>query len=370
MDREQKIIRTSILGIGVNLILVAFKAVVGFISGSIAIILDAVNNLSDALSSVITIIGTKLANRAPDRKHPYGHGRIEYLAGVLIAVLVLVAGLTSLKESIEKILDPTQADYSAASLVIIVAAIIAKLLMGRYVKGVGEKINASTLVASGSDALFDAVLSSSVLLCALLFLFAGLSLEAYVGAVISGFIIKSGIEMMIETLNEILGMRADKETTDRIKHLLAEEPEVRGAFDLILHNYGPNKDLASVHLELPDTMTVREVDRLTRRVESKIYRETGVILTGVGVYSFNTEDEETSRIQNEVRRIVLSHDWAVQFHGFYVDTEEKHMSFDAVMSFEIPAREGLQILQQEVSAAFPDYTVEITPDVDVSVTEL
>ena len=237
-------------------------------------------------------------------------------------------------------------------------------------KAQGQKVNSGSLVASGSDALFDAILSSSVLLCAILFLVTGLSLEAYVGVVISGFIIKSGIEMMIETLNEILGMRADKETTDRIKHLLAEEPEVRGAFDLILHNYGPNKDLASVHLELPDTMTVREVDRLTRRVESKIYRETGVILTGVGVYSFNTEDEETSRIQNEVRRIVLSHDWAVQFHGFYVDTEEKHMSFDAVMSFEIPAREGLQILQQEVSAAFPDYTVEITPDVDVSVTEL
>ena len=370
LNREAVIVRTSIIGILTNVLLAAFKAFVGIVSHSIAVTLDAVNNLSDALSSIITIVGTKLAGKLPDKKHPLGYGRIEYLSAMIVSGIVLYAGITSLVESVKKIFQPETPDYSTVSLIIIAVAVAVKILLGRYVKAQGQKVNSGSLVASESDALFDAILSSSVLVCAILFLTTGLSLEAYVGVVISGFIIKSGIEMMVETLNEILGMRADKETTDRIKHLLAEEPEVRGAFDLILHNYGPNKDLASVHLELPDTMTVREVDRLTRRVESKIYRETGVILTGVGVYSFNTEDEETSRIQNEVRRIVLSHDWAVQFHGFYVDTEEKHMSFDAVMSFEIPAREGLQILQQEVSAAFPDYTVEITPVVDVSVTEL
>ena len=137
-----------------------------------------------------------------------------------------------------------------------------------------------------------------------------------------------------------------------------------------MYNYGPDKDLASVHLELPDTMTVREVDRLTRRVEAKILRETGVILTGVGVYSYNTSDDEAARIQNRVREIVMSHDWAVQFHGFYIDMDKKYMTFDVVMSFDIRPEEGLKTIYSELRAAYPDYTIEIAPDVDVSVTEL
>jgi hypothetical protein len=237
------------------------------------------------------------------------------------------------------------------------------------VKAQGRKVTSGCLVASGSDALFDAILSSSVLVCAILFLTTGLSLEAYVGVVISGFIIKSGIEMMIETLNEILGQRADAEVTNRIKALLTEEAGVRGAYDLILHNYGPDKNLASVHLELPDTMTVAEVDRLTRKLEAKVYRETGVILTGVGLYSYNTGDDEAARIQNDVRERVLAHDWAVQFHGFYVDTEAKQMQFDVVMSFDIPPKEGLKTLQEEIQQAYPGYSIAIAPDVDVSVTE-
>ena len=249
-------------------------------------------------------------------------------------------------------------------------AVVVKILLGRYVKAQGEKVNSGSLVASGSDALFDAILSASVLASALIFKLTGVSLEACVGLVLSGFIIKSGIEMMTETLDDILGSRADKAKTDKIKHLLVEEPEVHGAFDLVMYNYGPDKDLASVHLELPDTMTVREVDRLTRRVEAKILRETGVILTGVGVYSYNTSDDEAARIQNRVREIVMSHDWAVQFHGFYIDMDKKYMTFDVVMSFDIRPEEGLKTIYSELRAAYPDYTIEIAPDVDVSVTEL
>ena len=179
------------VGIFCNVLLCAAKLAVGTLFGSISITADAVNNLSDASSSVITLVGFRLSAKPADDEHPYGHARIEYLAGVLIAVLVLMAGLTSLKESIEKIIDPTQADYSAASLVIIIAAIISKLLMGRYVKGVGEKINADTLVASGSDALFDAILSAGTLAAAVISLVAHISLEGWFGAVISGFRLRS-----------------------------------------------------------------------------------------------------------------------------------------------------------------------------------
>ena len=362
-DREKVIVRTSVIGIGTNIFLAAFKAGVGIVSNSIAVTLDAVNNLSDALSSVITIIGAKLGAKKPDRKHPYGYGRIEYLSSMIVAAIVLYAGITSLVESVRKIIHPEEADYGAVSLIIIAVAIVVKLVLGRYVKRQGEKVNSGALVASGSDASFDAILSASVLLSAVIFLIWHVSLEAYVGVVIAGFIIKAGIGMMRETLSDILGQRGDAELTARIKALLNEDPDVRGAYDLILYNYGPNKNYGSVHLELPDTLTVDEVDRLTRRAQIRVYRETGVILTGVGIYSFNTSDDEAARIRNTVQEAVLSHDWALQMHGFYADTEKKTARFDVVLSFEVNAKEAVAALTQEAQALYPDYQFQIVPDI-------
>jgi hypothetical protein len=175
--------------------------------------------------------------------------------------------------------------------------------------------------------------------------------------------------MMIETLNEILGMRADKETTDRIKSLLNEEPEVRGAYDLVIYKDGPDKNLASVHVELPDHMKAEEIDRLTRKLESKVYRETGIILVAVGLYSYNTGDDEASRIRNDVQERVLEHDWALQVHGFYVDTEAKDMRFDVVLNFDVKQKDALEILYGELRGAYPGYDISISPDVDVSVSD-
>ena len=279
---------------------------------------------------------------------------------------MLYAGITAAVESVKKIIHPEKPDYSAVSLVIIAVAVVVKIVLGRYVKKKGEAVNSEALVASGTDALSDAVLSASVLASAVVYLASGISLEAWVGAVISVMIIRSGIEMISETLDKVLGTRADRETTGRIKQLLTEEPEVRGAYDLIINNYGPDKNYASVHLELPDTMTVAQLDDLTRRVETKVYRETGVILAGVGAYSYNTGDNEAARIQNDVRKRVLSHDWAVQMHGFYLEEEKKHMRFDVVFSFDIDPKDGLASLYDEIRQAYPDYAVVIVPDVDVS----
>ncbi|MBR0426435.1 MAG: cation transporter [Clostridia bacterium] len=366
-DRRNKIIvRTSLIGIGANLVLVAFKAVIGLLSNSIAILLDAVNNLSDALSSVITIIGAKLANRKPDKEHPLGHGRTEYISAMIVAAIVLYAGLTALIESVKKIITPEPADYSITSLIILGGAIVVKLLLGTFVKAQGKKVNSGSLIASGSDALFDAILSGSVLASAIIFLLTGFSLEAYVGVLISIMIIKSGVEMLMETLNDIVGKRADPELTTKIKSILNDADEVLGAYDLILYNYGPDRNYGSVHLELPDTMTVEEVDRLSRTLQERVYLETGVILTGVGVYSYNTANNESARIRNTVHKQVMSHDWALQMHGFYVDMEQKLMRFDVVMSFDVNHSEGLQELYAEIGAMYPDWTVQITADVDVS----
>ncbi len=368
-SRDAVIIRTSIIGIAANVLLAAFKAAVGLLSNSIAVILDAVNNLSDALSSIITIVGTKLAGKLPDKKHPLGYGRIEYLSAMVVSGIVLYAGITSAVESVKKVFHPEKPEYTAVSLVIIAVAVLVKIVLGRYVKAQGEKVHSGSLVASGSDALFDAILSASVLACAVIFMLTGISLEAYVGAAISVIIIKSGVEMMIETLDEILGVRADSNQTNQIKRLLSEEEPVRGAYDLVLYNYGPDKNLGSVHIELPDTMTVKEVDRLTRRLEKKVYRETGVFLTGISLYSFNTSNDEAARIQSDVRKRVLAHDWAVQVHGFYLDSSTMEMTFDVVMSFDIRPDEGLRILYEEIGNAYPDYKLYIEPDVDVSTSE-
>ncbi|MBR4256481.1 MAG: cation transporter [Clostridia bacterium] len=364
--REKTIVKTSIIGIVTNLFLVGFKAFVGLVSNSIAVILDAVNNLSDALSSIVTIIGAKLGAKQPNKKHPLGYGRIEYLSSMIVAGLVLYAGITSLVESVKKIISPEAADYNTVSIIIISVAIVVKLILGLYVKKQGKKVNSGALTASGSDALFDAILSSSVLMSAIVYLIWGISLEAYVGVIIAGFIIKAGIEMMIETLNDIIGKREDAETTKELKEIICAEEKVYGVYDVTIFNYGPNKNYGSVHVELPDTMSVDEVDRLTRKIQVDVFHKTGIILTGIGVYSFNTSDDEVAHMRNTVQQTVMSHDWALQMHGFYADTENRTLRFDVVISFDVDKKEAMQTLYKEIGDLYPGFELMIIPDVDVA----
>lgn len=365
-NREKAIVKTSVVGIVTNVLLVGFKAFVGLVSNSIAVILDAVNNLSDALSSVVTIIGAKLGAKQPDKKHPLGYGRIEYLSSMIVAALVLYAGITSLVESIKKIITPESADYSTVSIIIISVAIVAKLLLGLYVKKQGKKVNSGALVASGSDALFDAIISSSVLASAIIYLIWNVSLEAYVGVIISAFIIKAGVEMMIETLNDIIGKREDAETTKELKEIICSEDAVLGAYDVTIFNYGPNKNYGSVHIELPDNLSVDDVDRITRKIQTDVFHKTGVILTGIGVYSYNTSDDEAAHMRNAVQKTVMAHDWALQMHGFYADTEKKTLRFDAVLSFDVDRREAMETLYGEIKALYPEYDILIVPDADIA----
>ena len=365
-NREKTIVKTSVIGIITNLLLVGFKAFVGLVSNSIAVILDAVNNLSDALSSVVTIIGAKLGAKQPDKKHPLGYGRIEYLSSMIVAALVLYAGITSLVESVKKIINPESADYSTVSLIIIAVAVVVKLLLGMYVKKQGKKVNSGALTASGSDALFDAVLSASVLASAIVFLIWGVSLEAYVGVVIALFIIKAGIEMMIETLNDMIGKREDAETVRELKRIVCSEEAVLGAYDVTLFNYGPNKNYGSLHVELPDNLSVDDVDRITRRIQTDVYKKTGVILTGIGVYSHNTSDDAAAKMRNTVQKTVLSHDWALQMHGFYADIENKTLRFDVVVSFDADRAEAMETLHREIGELYPEYELLIVPDADVA----
>lgn len=363
-DRNKVIVRTSILGIAVNVLLVVFKAAVGLLANSIAIILDAVNNLSDALSSVITIIGTKLSGRRPDKKHPYGYGRIEYLTAVIISVIVLIAGITSIRESAVKIFEPDDTNYSIYSLIIISVAVVAKVLIGRYVKGVGKSINAQSLVASGSDALFDAILSLGTLIGAVISMVWGINLEGYLGVLISIIIIKAGIEMLLETLSSIIGNRADSELTKTLRDRVNNYPEVNGTYDLILHNYGPSNIFATAHIEVDDTMTANEIHKLCRRIQAEVYGEFGIVLT-IGIYAANTV-EEAAEFKSIVEKIVSEYPEVLQTHGFYIDEKAKLITFDIMIDFKTDSEKIRDKIKAEVSEEIPDYNIDIIIDTDFS----
>jgi len=298
--RENIIIKTSIIGILVNILLVIFKATVGLLSNSIAIILDAVNNLSDALSSIVTIIATKIADSEPDKKHPLGHGRVEYLSAMIVAGIIFYAGITSLVESIKKIINPEKVEYSKITLLVLLVSIILKLVLGKYVKTKGENFNSPSLVASGSDAMSDAILSLSVLLSAILYIFTKINI------LISIFIIKAGLEIFMDAVNEILGKRVDKDIKTKIKKTICEIENVHGAYDLVLHNYGPDKYIGSVHIEIPDSMTAEEIDPLERHITDVVLAKHNVYLSGITIYSMNTRNEEFKKIHSDILKTVMS----------------------------------------------------------------
>ena len=366
-NRDKTIIRTSIIGILANVFLAAFKAFVGLASNSIAIVMDALNNISDAASSLITIIGTKLAGKEPDRKHPFGYGRIEYMSAMLISILVLYAGITAFIESVKKIIHPETPDYSTLTLVIVAVAVIVKILLGRYVKHVGEEVNSDSLINSGEDATLDSIISASTLVAAAVYMFFHVSLEAWLGALIAIAIIKSGIEMLSDTLSKILGERAEPQLAREIKETVISHPEVSGAYDLVLHNYGPDSYNGSIHIEVPDTLSADDLDKLIRKITVDVYQKHDVILTAIGVYSINTKDPDAIKAREDVSKIVLSNPHILQMHGFYLDKKEKTIRFDIVVSFDAKdRREVHRQICEEIQKQYPDYTLQIAMDTDFS----
>lgn len=367
INREKTIVTTGIIGIVANIFLASFKALIGVAAHSTAMVLDAVNNFSDVLSSLVAIIGTKIASRKPDKKHPLGHGRVEYLAQMIIAALIIYAGLTAMIESVKKIITPVEPEHSALSLAIISVAIVVKIVLGLFVRKQGKKVKSDLLVSSGTDALFDAILSTAVLISAVILLVFKFNIEAYVSVAISLFILKAGLEIIFEAVDDMLGHRVEAEYTKKVKECVNSFDEVHGAYDIVLHNYGPERYLGSVHIEVDDTMTAHQIDALTRSISEKVYKETGIILTAVGIYSNNSSDEHLMKMRNEIAGLVVDHKHILQIHGFYVDEEKKKIIFDVVVDFEEQDREGLIAhIVGDVKEALPGYDVQVTIDSDIS----
>ena len=358
-DRSQRIIRTSVIGILANVLLAAFKATVGLLASSVAIVMDAVNNLSDALSSVITIVGAKLSARPADRKHPYGHGRIEYFSAIIIAIIVLSAGITSLIESVKKLFAPTTPKYTTVTLVVIIVAIVVKLLLGRFVKKQGERLKSDALIASGSDALFDAIITLSTLVSAGIMLLWNVSLDGILGTLISLVIIKAGVDMLASPVNELLGARVSEELVHDIKQEVMAFEGVHGVYDIILHNYGPEVMIGSLHISVDDTLDAYQIHGLTRKISEKMYMLHGIIMT-IGVYAVSTGANKRTELQNIIMQTLSHHDDITQVHGFYYFEKENRVSVDVVPDLSV--RDEKTFCQQLVSELKP-----LLPDVELSV---
>ena len=362
MNRSKEIIRTSVIGIVANVLLASFKAIVGLLAHSVAVVLDAVNNLSDALSSVITIIGTKLSVRPADSKHPFGYGRVEYFTAIIIAVIVLTTGITSLVESVKKIINPTAPDYTTVTLIVIIVAILTKLALGWYVRKKGKQLDSDALIASGSDALFDAVITLATLISAGVMLIWNVSLDGYLGALISLVIIKAGIEMLASPINQLLGAQASPDLIRQIKSDIGEMDQVQGVFDIILHGYGPNLSIGSLHIGVPDTMTAHEIHGLTRSISEQMLMKYGIVMT-VGVYSVATGDNENAELQRRVVQTLAKQDHVIQVHGFYFDKEKNRVSVDVVPDRSVHDDEAfIGLLLEQLKAAAPDTPVSIVID--------
>ena len=362
MSREEKIIKTSLIGIIVNIILAAFKALIGVLTNSIAITLDAINNFTDAFSSIITIIGTKLANRNPDKDHPYGYGRIEYFASVINVALVLAAGITALIESWPKIFHPDVTNYSFVPLFIIAVAVVVKFALGVYVKKVGEDINSQALVASGSDAYFDSILSLSTLVAAIVSIFFHISLEGILGVLISLQIIKASLEMLKETLDSMIGVRVEPELSRKIKETICEFPSVYGAYDLILHNYGPDRMQGSVQIEVDENLTASEIHLLTRQIAIKIVEEFSIFLA-VGIYARNNKYKD---IRDDLYDIASKYEEVIEIHGFIVHEDLNLITFDIIVDFDADREKVKNQILSQIKGKHPDFEYYIIDDYDVS----
>ena len=372
MNREKTIIRTSIIGIIANILLVGFKAFVGFIAGSISIVMDALNNLTDALSSIITIIGTKLSNKKPDRKHPFGHGRVEYITSTIIAVLILFAGGLAIYESIVSIVEyftsgeKTLPSFAWYSLVIIGVAILVKVGIGIFYKIQGKKVNSEALKASGTDALFDAILSTATLVGAIFAVTLHWYVEGYLGIIIGLFIIKSGIDVLRESFSSIIGERHDPEETKNMLADISSVPGVKGAYDLIIHSYGPNKYVGSVHIGVEGNLSAKEIQIIERNIAALMASKYNMFMT-VGIYADNVDSKLSKEIRLKIQEFMKNNPNILQMHGFFVDEIQKFCNFDLVFSFnEKEPETRIEEIRKALEEAYPDMTFYIQLDRDYS----
>ena len=365
MNRDKQIIKVSLYGILTNITLVIFKWIVWFLANSLAIILDAVNNLSDVISSLVTIIWIKLSSRKPDKEHPFWHWRIEYFAAIAISIIILIAWVAAGKESIEKIINPPTTNYTTITLIVVTIAIFTKYFLWTYYKKQWKKLNSWSLAASWADAMNDCLIALSTLIGGLISIFFHIWIEWYLWIIISIFIIKTWIEILRDTIKEIIWTRADPELVSKLKSKVLSYNWVLWVYDMMLHNYWPNKIIWTIHIQVNDDMTAKEIHRLTRNIQIWIYSTFWIVLT-IGIYANNNE-WEFWEIQKELNEIIKKYENIIQMHWFYVDDITSNISFDLIFDFKEEHPEKIiRKIKKEIKDKFPNYKYNVIIDTDVS----
>ncbi len=361
--RYKKILHTSLIGILVNIGLVIIKSIFGVMAGSIAMLMDALNNLTDVVSSVVTIAGLKLSEKAPDEDHPMGHGRIEYISAVIVAIIIIYAGATAGFESIKKILKPTVTNYSGYSILILLITIFTKYSLGNFVKHRGEENSSPALIASGQDAINDCMISLAVLVSAILSIFAHIQIDAYIGLLIALCIIKAGFELLLDDMNDILGKRADRELADRLKAYISGFEEVLDVHDLVLHNYGPERLIGSVVIDVDSNMTANEIYKISHHIKDDVLDAYNIILSAIGICVVNSESND---MRDEIIRRLEHIDGILQVHGVHIDIEEKSIDLDVIVSFDAQYPDAVvDHARMHLTESYPDYTIDIHSDRDM-----
>lgn len=345
------------VGIVLNVLLCCFKVFVGVMSGSIAIITDAVNNLTDAGSSVINIIGFKMAGRKPDPEHPFGHGRIEYVAGLIISIIIIVFGVELGKSSVARIIDPRDIETSRSVFVVMEAAIVVKIYMYVYNKRIGDRIQSPTMQAAAIDSFTDAIATTAVLLSVIIYEFTGVLVDGWCGLIVSVFIIYSGISSVKSTIDPLLGTKPDPEYVKLIEKYVLAQRGVLGMHDLIIHNYGPGRSMISLHVEVPansDIVTMHDsIDNIERKLKEVLKCECVIHMDPIV-----TDNSITGRMRDFVRIIVASVDPHLTINDFRMVQGATHTN----LIFDLVIPHGLMMSDDEIVAAVKQKVRELPGD--------
>ncbi len=331
----------GIVGIFLNLLLFAGKFFAGLISGSIAITADAFNNLSDAGSSVVSLVSFRISEQKPDARHPYGHGRIEYLAGLIISAVIIVMAYELIKDSIGKIIHPEDTEWSVTILVILIASIFVKCYMAFYNSRLGKRYNAAALRATAIDSLSDCAATTVVLICTILSHVKGWRIDGYAGLLVGGFILFAGIRAAREVINPLLGEPPEQEYVERIEHLVLDfDPAILGVHDLMVHDYGPGRRVISLHAEVPAEGNVLELHDVIDNLEHKLCSELGCVAT-IHMDPVVTSDSRVDELRYQIIDILASINETISMHDFRVVFGPSHTNliFDIVLPFDFPLPE-------------------------------
>lgn len=358
--REGIISGTSFLGILVNLLVASVKVILGLLASSMAIISEGINNASDALTSVLTLLGTKLAGKKPDAKHPFGYGRIEYLTSLIISGLIIITGVEMIKSSIDLIFNPKEMDITMVALLAVAISAVIKFFLGIYTIKMGKKADSSALTAVGLDCRNDSFISIVTIASAVIFLVFHISVDAYVGIFMSLLVLKTGIEILIDTIGELIGRPGEEELAKKLYREIRSCDIIMNAADMMLHNYGPEKYSGSVNVEIDHAMTVEEVYEKLHALQLKIMYEYGVTMV-FGIYAVDNDHEEVKAIRKSVGQYLLNHEHILNFHAVYLEPNTNKVYCDLVVDYELKDWDELrEDFTEYMKKEYPDSELVLT----------